>query len=482
MPTLYPDQKASYHIKGPVLWAFALSILYWTVLLFTSAMIIRYDAQAYEILGNTIYRDGIVGFFKLKPDNVILYPLIIAGAMRLGDWIGVPYYPIQTVIQVLFLFTAQVLLFLILARLGVRRRITAIVLFYFGFSPAIVNSAFSLYCEIITYPLALGILLVTLNAWKRIERGNAFQTVGQGLCLAILFWMITLVRQVNEYVIVAYISVILLMAFRFLSKKNTRAFTNSLILIVTVFGVYHLGLAPYKAMAYKYNGYRSLTSVGSESLYANARGRTMDLSTNNILTFLARVPGDRVCISLFSFKECDFWGDWNIHSFGPNKVKELTAKGLNNDAIDQVLKEDAVKAVLSRPLQYTFLTAAEGFKMIFWESTQIGFVSYPDGLTRLFAFTPFKNGLRLVLFVVTLLSMIFGVYYIARRRRDLYGEEVLAKDISATYVFTLTIIMANIILHAPFMIATRYALPIAPYYLILFALVWEYLLRKKRPA
>lgn len=478
MADLRPQHRLPLY-KNPIFWAFTLSILYWLHLILTTSMVIKYDAEAYEILGSTIAQNGLTAFFKLKPDNVILYPWIISLAMRMGRWLGIPYYPVQTVIQVLFLFAGQVLLYKTLKRLGIRRSVSAGVLLYFGFSPAIVNSAFSLYCEIITYPLTLGILLLSLSAWQRVATGNYWQNIVRGLEIALLFWIITLVRQVNEYVIVIYLFTIFLLSLRFWAGKNLKAFVNSIVLILTVFGAFHLGLIPYKAMTYKYNGYKTLTSVGSESIYANAKGRTMPLSAENVKTFLARVPGDGVCLALFGFEKCDFWGDRNIHAFGPLKVRELTAQGYDNDAIDRTLKESAIRHVFGNPLQYAFLTAAEGFKMVFWESTQIGFVTYPEWLTRLFTWTPFKDGLRLLVFVITLVTLALGFIYTARHWKDLTAPDGNSAVLAA-YVICLVIIVANIILHAPFMIATRYALPIAPLYLVLFGLNWEYCFRKSK--
>lgn len=461
-------------------WTFLIPVLYWLYLALTTTMVVKYDAAEYEKLASTIYHDGWTGFFKFKPYNVALYPFLISLSMRLADLLGVPYAAVQTAVQILFLLAAQILLYKTLKCLGVGQNILAATLLYFGFSPAFVNSAFSLYCEIITYPLVLGVIILSVAAWQEVRTKHYPRLMIRGIQLAALFLLLSLVRQVNEYVLVFYVLTLFCLSLKFLATRNFKTFINGLLLTVTIFGVYHLSLTPYKAMNYKYNGYKSLTAVGSESLYANAKGRTQPLTTNNILTFLAFVPGERVCAKIFSAEECSFWGDENIHVLGPNKTKELQAQGVANDKIDALLREAAVKSVLSHPLQYAFLTAAEGLKMVFWESTRIGFVHYPHWLETLFEWELLRNGLRLLIFFVTLATLAFSVYYVLRYRNDLSGPSVQKSMVYSVYLFCLVIILANIVLHAPFLIATRYALPIAPLYLMLTALNAQHICAKRR--
>ena len=46
------------------------------------------------------------------------------------------------------------------------------------------------------------------------------------------------------------------------------------------------------------------------------------------------------------------------------------------------------------------LSVVESCKMLFWESTRIGFVIYPRWLMHLYDFSLFKNGLRLLVFII----------------------------------------------------------------------------------
>jgi hypothetical protein len=85
-----------------------------------------------------------------------------------------------------------------------------------------------------------------------------------------------------------------------------------------------------------------------------------------------------------------------------------------------------------------------------------------------------------MIFALTFSSLAFSVYYVVRYRNDLSGPSARKSMVYSVYLFCLVIILANIVLHAPFLIATRYALPIAPLYLILTALNVQHLSAKRR--
>jgi len=100
-------------------------------------------------------------------------------------------------------------------------------------------------------------------------------------------------------------------------------------------------------------------------------------------------------------------------------------------------------------------------------------------LEKLFGWTPFKNAIRLIVFLLTLSSLLFSFYYVIRYRNEIHGQNTKKSTLQAAYIFCLAMIMGNIILHAPFLIATRYALPIAPLYLILIALNAQHFCAKR---
>ena len=128
--------------------AFILSGLYWIYLALTSQMLILYDAFGYEQLGTIIYQQGWGEFFRAGPSREPFYPFLISVSMHIADACSVSYHSIQKIIQILFLLTSQFLVLKILKNLRVQPLLCALTILYLGFSPALVNAAFSLFSEI----------------------------------------------------------------------------------------------------------------------------------------------------------------------------------------------------------------------------------------------------------------------------------------------------------------------------------------------
>ncbi|MCA9405547.1 MAG: hypothetical protein KC684_03355 [Candidatus Omnitrophica bacterium] len=233
-------------------------------------------------------------------------------------------------------------------------------------------------------------------------------------------------------------------------------------------------------MNYKYNGYKVLTSVGSESLYSTAIGRVRNLTRTNLLTFLANVAGERVCRNMFGKEECSFWSDEHDYIFGLQKTQELKAKNYTNDKINDALTALAIEEIMKKPFQYTFLTMAEGLKLVFWESTLIGYVNYPQWLQKIFLFTIFKNGLRLIIFFLTFISIMFSIIYCLRNLREIYIFDDSKNNITLHLLFMLVIIITNTALYAPFKSVPRYGFQVVPLYLITIGCMLDIIFARRR--
>ena len=111
----------------------------------------------------------------------------------------------------------------------------------------------------------------------------------------------------------------------------------------------------------------------------------------------------------------------------------------------------------------------EGLKMIFWESTKIGFVSYPPALTKLYNFTPFKDGLRLLMALLTLFALLYLVRFLWKNRKNIFLQTEPPDEPVMILSCITTLIIPYIGIHSFFFILTRYALPLAPLYLLVIA-------------
>ncbi len=451
------------YLQEPVIaLAFLLPLIYWIYLAFTTQMNIRFDAQGFEKLAGYIYHQGWPAFFEQNPDQSPLYPFLISISMRIADFFALPYQRIQTIFQIFLLLLSQFLLLKILTRINIKKSLIAFVLLYFGFSPAIVNSAFSLFCEILTYPFVLGIILCSVEIWNLILSKERFgRIVSYSILLAAIFFLITCTRAIYEYILVVYIFFFALISIKFI--RETERFLRAIAFLSIVFICFQTLLTPYKLMNLKYNGHKVTIIVGASSVYADAVGRTRPITGQQLLIALSFIPGDGVCWKFFGKEKCDFWYN-DMYQIGLKKVEALRKAGIPNEQHDKILYREAKEHIFQKPFQYALLNAIEGFKMFFWESTRIGFVAYPVWLEKIFRNVLFKDVLRLAVAIVTIFCFLDNLIYVFRRR-DFY--EVRSNTI---YLFTiLVVVTANIVLHSFFITVTRYALPFAPLYLILIA-------------
>lgn len=210
-----------------------------------------------------------------------------------------------------------------------------------------------------------------------------------------------------------------------------------------------------------------VTQRGDLKLYGTAVRRTENLSKKDFLVALAFVPGEGFCRSFFSEQECSYWGFAEIDLIGFYKIIELKGKGIDPESAGKKTISLAIKKALSNPLQYTVFGLMEGLKMFFWESTAIGFVSYPDPLVRIFSYKSFKNALRLFIFMLTFISFFYLLGYSWKKRQTMLENNGSSREI--LLLFMLLLIFQFIGIHCLFNTVTRYSLPIAPLYLIVIA-------------
>ena len=87
--------------------------------------------------------------------------------MHLEAYSGIAYTKIMAFLCVLILWATQILIYIILKKLNVRTTVCIMTLAYFAISPAMNNTAFSLYSEIAALPL---VLLAALGEHKSVSK------------------------------------------------------------------------------------------------------------------------------------------------------------------------------------------------------------------------------------------------------------------------------------------------------------------------
>lgn len=458
-------KKSLFLISVPILLAFTASLVYWLYLFFTTTMLIQWDSIGYQSLGTLIHEQGWISYFQTGPNREPIYPFIISISMGLGNFFSVSYHPIQKFIQLLFLFLTQILTLKILRKLKVGDTLTSLCILYLGFSPALVNSALSLYSEIVTYPIILTIILLSYKAWQSFQTSWEKPVVLGFLC-GLAFIAITFVKGIFEIITPAYLMAYSFFTIKTLIKKNTKLFINSTVFLSTLLLTFYIPLTLYKSLNKKYNGNFALTNRGAWALYGNTTRRMEPFTTKKLFAALAYAPGEGVCKKIFDAESCKYWSFEKSDEFGYGKLHELKNQGIPNEQIDKILIALSLKKVLHNPIQYGLFAGLEGLKMIFWESTKIGFVDYPCWLTTLFNFTLFKDGIRFAMSLLTLAALLYLLKFVWSNRRYISADKKQPDEQTILLSCVFVLITSYIILHSFFFILTRYILPITPLYLI----------------
>jgi hypothetical protein len=429
-------------------------------------MVIQFDSLGYEGLGKTLAWQGWVEYFMTGPHREPLYPFLISLSMRLSDVFPLSYYKIQTFFQLCILLGSLFLSSRILQKLKISPPTTAITILYMGFSPAIVNTALSLYSEILTFPFILGIILLGTHAWTTLGGGETAHTIQCALRLGILFIGVTLIKGIYEYIFVVFLLPFLYrLLWSFLSRNKAGCAHLALFLILFIF-TFQTAMIGYKALNKKYNDMFALTDSRADfSLYASAARRAEELSFRQILAGIAYTAGEGACRSFFREEECYFWSIHHYDSYGLTKLAEVSQE-VPQEEVSSTMKSLAKGKVLEKPVQFAFLMGLEFVKMFFWESTKIGFVTYPSWLSGLYDFVLFKNALRLMVSLLSLFAFVYLWGYVIRSSHYIFRDP--KKDILYPPImfFLLLIITSHNGLYAIFMTIPRFALPLAPLYVL----------------
>ncbi len=446
-----------------ILGVFLSSLLFWIYLIFNTQQVLENDAIGYEQLGRLIHTQGYIPYFETGPNREPFYPSLVALSMYLEPMLSISYTKIIATLSVIFLFISQLLTYCLLQRLNVRPLICVIILIYFGLSPALANTAFSLYSEIAAIPFVLMAAWLTAHSFETLPRQRSVHNCLIGVALGLLFITITLTKSIFEPIFFIFVIVYLGFFLKSLIQNNKRILLNTLVLLLTFYTVYAIPIHAYKMLNKKYNNHYAITDRGSWALYGSCALKTEPLTPRGFLIALAHVPGKGACTKFFTIEECSYW-EPNVtsDSLGAAKLGEFRAMKIPEEEADQFFLTASKDRVMEHPFQFTLLSTLDWIKMFFWESTKIGFVTYPPWLAKIHDTGIFKDGLRLLVSLVSLIAF-FGLIGFLRSPLDFRRLPTT----EAYQCFSLfVIVLFYTALHALFNTVPRWALPIAPLYLL----------------
>jgi len=448
----------------PLLVVFVISWMYWIYLIHTSHMLIVFDAKGYEKLGRMIFEQGWLEYFRSGPAREPFYPMIISISLRLEQILGVPFEIIQKVIQMGFLFFTQCFVLVLFSQLRVKQWITFLVTLYVGISPAIVNAGLSLFSEVVAMPFVLLILIFNHQSFNAMQNGNTKRVVFLALGSGLSFVLASFCKGIFQYVFIIF-ALFFVCVFVHLGFQKRRKECMAAFIFLLIFGFsFQIPIIAFKLMNKKYNGQYAFTNRFTGFLFGNIYKRAQPFSKTMWLTHLASVPGTGVCQRFFSKEECQYaefqMADYYSAVVLPKLVSDIPADKRD----DKVLSLSKDLFLRNIPKQIILL-GIESMRMPFWESTSIGFVEYPNAIKKLYHNGIFKNVLRLVVSLLSLLAFM-GLMLSVFKKWRLFNSIFADGEIFRLNILILIFLIGYTSLYALFPILTRYALPIAPVYLI----------------
>ena len=430
-------------------------------------MLIIQDAIGYEYLGKLLNDQGWLAYFQTGPNREPVYPFLISISMRLGDYLHLPYAFIQKYVHIILMLLTQCLVWKILDQLKTHTLLICAALLYIAFSPALINSTFSLFCEIATYPFILLLLLCLTRSWMIIQNDQTKIKMVSVWAIrsALLSILLTLQKGVFELIIPILVLPFLFIFFSHLKNNKQKCVGAFLFSLIFLLGFYS-AISIYKGLNQKFNGQYVVTNRGSFALYGNIARRNQPLNAERLKTAWAFVPGENVCIDLFGHDACRFWSYRISDDLAKEKEAQLTAQNLSQAQISKEFNKSAIQLFRSNPFKQIFFMGLESLKMFFWETrNNIGFVVYPSWMTQFYEHRAFFYILSFVTATFALISLIYTLVWLTKNASNEYRFAFL--------LFSIILTLSFIGLHSFFFVLPRYALPIVPLFVILIAFLLQ---------
>lgn len=447
--------------------AILISLFYLSFLALTTRPIIFNDAQGYVDLAQSFLHEDWKNYFITGPNREPLYPIVLALTMRWAEVLGASYATWQIMMQMGLLVLTQILTRRILQGLHVCDGLTAAAVLWIGFSPALVNSGLIVYSEILSYPLILWSMLNISRVWAHLpSRMTAVSAARSGALLGSTLLLTTLVKSSFEPITLAVILIYAISALLAI-KENPRSFKTALIIILTLVAVYQIPIVAIKLLNKKYNGNYTLTGRASTALRGNTlRLVEAPLNKNHLSSAASYIPGLEFCDQL-KLKECYYWSvpylDLRIQRSNEEQaqqsgIEEVSGKNL----------ADLAGMIFAHPLPYVLYSSMEGLKILFWEGTQTSYLTYPAVIEHFYQNRGVQYALRFVAAALSLAAIIYGWIMTWKLRRHWW--DLNDRDSSACSVFwIMTVVTLYMLMMSRFYLIPRYALPIAPLFIVLIA-------------
>jgi len=442
-----------------------------------SQTIMYYDAIGYHYLAQVLQHQGWTAYWSSGPNREPLYPWFVSLILRLAEGLRMDYVPVLLVAQVFVFLSMLWLLEKLLQRMGVETGYRLTVLFYAVFSPAFIYTVFTEWSEIVTYPLILIIIGVCIKAWMFIcgASQNKLKALGWGAVLGMAVLSLTAVKAVMEPVAMFLIFPWAYAVFQHWHKARQKSFL-ALLIILGFSAVYWTGINVYKWENWYHNGQFVLTDRGSWALYGNVARRMAPLTQRQWEAAVLSVPtnGPECQRFLKPPNECQYWTFTPSDEWGHKAVGELSRQGLSSPQINTALIRMSFQKMFANPLQAIALMFMEGMKFMFWEyNAWPEFAVYPSWLRHLYENGAFYAFLHYGMALLTFVSLVHALVFLVQNRKNIFLPHEDGFKLTIGIFFTSLFIVLYIFFYSFFYCSGRYAMPLAPLYLILIAFFFK---------
>lgn len=454
-------------MKNNKIWAvILLSWCWWTYLALTSQMLISDDALGYRWLGQMFFHQGWTQYFITGPNREPGYPLLVAASLTLGQWTGGDYLVILKAIQLFLLGCTQLLVWRWLFLLGASSGGIMLAVGYIGISPAILNAALSMYSEILIMPIFVALIVAHVYWRQAISNQKRGMVILLSIWISLLWLGCIFVKAICWYVFLVYwILLMMVLIGKLPAGKRGWALGGWILAAGIVVG----SVQSYLDLQSLYNGSHMLTDRGSQLFYTNTIRRTAVLDRQKTLAAMMCIPGEGFCNALMHKEDCWYWGISKQDQIGFAPLIRWSGSHMTHKQKDDQLMSMGFEAIRTNPGQYAFYTFLEGFKMFFWESTQVSFVLYPPWLGHLYAKSIVKNLWRLLPAVFSFWAFIVLMGQAWYRRHTNWNN-----NFSVIVLLLLIVLLSG--MYALITIVIRYALMVGP----LWVGLWVVAAQRKR--
>jgi hypothetical protein len=266
--------------------------------------------------------------------------------------------------------------------------------------------------------------------------------------------------------------------------KYWRANLSRAILAACVIGgflvLYGGGIVAYKWINWHYNGQFVLTNRGSWAFYGNTARNLAPLTPRQWAAKALFIPtnGAECWQILKPADECRYWTFAVSDELGQRAFEALHRQNLKPEHINKTLIHMSFNQMAEHPIQTVISMIMESMKFMFWEFNvrfQDEYATFPLWLQHMYGHQWLYIALHYGVALLTFIALLGTIIFLGLQREVIFSPKAANFEACAGLFFTLIFVVAFIFSYSFFYCSGRYAMPLAPLFLVQIAYVAQIL-------